>query len=287
MSSPEPERQPGDPAPPRADEASLAGRNAQLERRLAEMEAELARGNRQQELFAYGISHDLRAPLRAIEGFAALIDANADTALDATGRDHLARIRAAAARMSGLIDALLALSRASRVELRREPVDLSLLAEWTLAELRDAEPARAVAAKVQPGLLACGDERQLKQLFDQLLHNAWKFSGEREQVRIEVDGERRDGLLRLSLRDHGCGFDMRYAARMFEPFQRLHGAEEGGGNGVGLAIAQRIAERHGGRLWAESEPGVGSVFHLELPELDDGCGSEEDAGQGSDDRNST
>ena len=277
MPSTDPARPSGDPATPLADAAWLADRNAALERRLVELEAELERGNRQQELVAYGISHDLRAPLRAIDGFAALLDASAGASLDDAGRGHLARIRGAAARMSGLIDALLGLSRASRAELRHEPVDLSLLAEWTLAELQDAEPARAVEARVQPGLAARGDERQLKQLLDQVLHNAWKFSRDRDRVCIEIRGGRQDGRMRLALRDQGCGFEMRYAERVFEPFQRLHGADEGGGHGLGLAIAQRIAERHGGRLWVESEPGVGSVFHLELPALDDDGRSGEDA----------
>lgn len=280
MSRPDPQRQPGDDSPQRAAEEELALRNAELERRLAERGAELERGNRQQELFAYGISHDLRAPLRAIESFAALLDASAGAQLDDAGRDHLARIRGAAARMSVLIDALLALSRASRVELRPAPVDLSMLADWALAELQDAEPTRAAEIVVQPGLAACGDERQLKQLLDQLLHNAWKFSRDRDRVRIEVGGECRDGRMRLSVRDQGSGFEMRYAQRVFEPFQRLHGAEEGGGSGLGLAIVQRVAERHGGRVWAESAPGEGSVFHVELPAVDGGCASDEDAGPG-------
>jgi len=236
---------------------------------LRDCNAELERINRQRELFAYGVSHDLRAPLRAIDSFAALVAGQYGDRLDDTGRDYLDRIRNAAARMSGLIDSLLELSRADRSELKSEIVDLSLLAEWVGAELQDAEPSRAADIAVQPGLLVRGDERHLKQLLTQLLRNAWTFSRDRDRVRIAVTGERRGDRLQVSVRDEGTGFDMRYAERMFEPFQRLHGPEQGGGHGLGLTIAQRIAQRHGGRVWADSESGVGSVFHVDLPAADD------------------
>jgi PAS domain S-box-containing protein len=249
----------------RAAEQALHDWNDTLEQRVAERTAELEKANRQQEMFAHGVSHDLRAPLRAIDSFAQLLSKEYDARLDEAGRDYLERIRSAARRMGGLIDALLELSRVGRNELKSEPVDLGLLADWAFAELQDAEPGRGADIEVQDGLVACGDERQLKLLLDQLLHNAWKFSQDRDRVRIEVGGERRGDRLVLAVRDHGSGFDMRYAERMFEPFQRLHGPDQGGGNGLGLAIAQRIVERHGGRLWAESEPGSGAVFHVELP----------------------
>jgi len=248
----------------RAAEQTLRELNEALEQHDEQRSEQLQAINRQQELFAYGISHDLRAPLRAIDSFAALLAAQADQ-LDETGRDYLGRIRAAAARMSDLIDSLLELSRATRAELRLQAVDVSLLAEWAYAELADAEPERAAEFEVQRGLFALGDERQLKSLLHQLLHNAWKFSRECERVRIHVSGERQDDRLLLSIRDEGAGFDMRYADKLFEPFQRLHGPEQAGGNGIGLAIAQRIVERHRGRVWAESEPGSGSTFHVELP----------------------
>lgn len=258
----------------REAEAALQQSNATLAARIAERNMELEITHRQQELFAYGVSHDLRAPLRAVDSFAALLAAQYGDRLDETGRDYLDRIRNAAARMSGLIDALLELSRATRNEFRSQPVDLSLLAEWVGAELQDAEPARAAEITVAPGLRVRGDERHLKQMLTQLLHNAWKFSYERDRVRISIDGERRGDVLHVAIRDAGSGFDMRYADRMFEPFQRLHGPEQAGGNGLGLAIAQRIAERHGGRIWATSELGSGSVFHLELPAAaQDGSGA--------------
>ena len=262
----------------RAAEEALRAWNATLEQRVAERTEELERSNRQQEMFAYGVSHDLRAPLRAIDSFSALLESQYAHCLDPTGHGYLRRIRGATARMSGLIDSMLELSRVSRADLKASDIDVSLLAEWSLAELRDGEPEREVDAIVQPDLHAVGDERQLKLMFGQLLQNAWKFSATRDRVRIEVTGERHGDCLRVSIRDHGIGFDTRYAERMFEPFQRLHGPDEGGGNGLGLAIARRIVERHHGRLWAESQPGVGSVFHLELPAVAEGAGA--DAAEG-------
>ena len=167
--------------------------------------------------------------------------------------------------MGGLLAALSELSGATRAELKPAEVDLSLLAEWVGAELQDAEPERRAEIVVQPGLVGWGDERLLKQLLTQLMDNAWKFSRERDLVRIEVSGECDAGTLRLTVRDAGIGFDARYAHKLFEPFQRLHGPEQGGGHGLGLAIAQRIAERHGGRIAAKSRPDCGATFIVELP----------------------
>lgn len=233
--------------------------------RLNECEAQLASVLKDQALVSYGIAHDLRAPLRAIEGFASMLDTHSGGALDATGRDYLARIRAATRRMAGLLDGLQALSRASHDTLDITDVDASLLADWALVELCDAEPDRRVEATVQPDIRVRADERQLKQLFDHLLHNAWKFSAGRDAVRITVDAERQGDTVRIHVRDQGSGFDPRHAARAFEPFQRVHGPDEGGGHGLGLAIAQRIAERLGGRIGVDTVAGEGSVFHVELP----------------------
>jgi signal transduction histidine kinase len=247
--------------------APVAGEEA-LRQALAGSEASLHALQRQQQVFAHGIAHDLRAPLRAIETFSALLERQDATALDATGRDYLQRIREAATRMGGLIEALLDYAQVERGELLPRAVDLGLLADLALAELQDAEsqdgpPRRSVRAKIAPGLQAFGDERQLRMLVTQLLRNAWNFSG--DEVEVEVSGERRGDLLQVAVRDHGRGFDMRYNAKLFEPFQRLHGADEGAGDGLGLAIAMRVVERHGGRLWAQSEPGTGSTFFFELP----------------------
>lgn len=234
-------------------------------RRLRACEDELARVLNDHALVSHGIAHDLRAPLRAIEGFAAMLESGSGERLDDSGREQLARIRAAAARMAGLIDALQALSRASHDPLEVAEVDASLLIDWALVELCDAEPARRVESNVQPGILVRADERQLKQVFDHLLHNAWKFSRGRDAVQLAVDAERTQDRVRIHVRDQGIGFDPRHAARMFEPFQRLHGPDEGGGHGLGLAIARRLTERMGGRIDADGVPGEGSVFHVELP----------------------
>ncbi len=253
----------------RAAEQSLRERNQTLEQRIELRTAALQASNQQLELFAFGVCHDLRMPLRAIDDSAGQLEQRDAGHLDADGQAQLRRIRAAAGQMTGLIDGLLDLSRASRAELRREPVDLSLLADWVGAELQEAEPARLAEIVIQPGLRAIGDERQLKLLLGQLMHNAWKFSRARARVRIEVGGEHDSSGLRLWVRDFGSGFDARHAGQLFEPFQRLHGPEHGGGNGLGLAIARRIVERHGGRLWAESMPGVGSTFQCSLPDAGD------------------
>lgn len=231
---------------------------------LAEAERALQSLRLQQQVLATGMSHDLRAPLRAITGYAALLAEHHADGLSAEGRGYLQRIREAAAGMDGLIEGLLQLSHAARAQLQRRPVDLSLLADWSLAEAQDAYPDVTVEASVQPGLAAHGDERQLKQAFGHLLDNALRYA-RGGQVRIQISGGQDGGVSRVSVRDSGSGFEMRYAARIFEPFQRLRAVEEGAGHGLGLAIAHEIIQRHGGRLWAESEPGQGSVFHIELP----------------------
>lgn len=233
--------------------------------KLRDCQAELERMTRDNALVSQGIAHDLRAPLRAIEGFSAMLESGSGARLDEDGRNQLARIRAAAQRMASLLDALQALSRASHDALEIGEVDASLLVDWALVELCDADPTRRVESSVQPGILVRADERQLKLVFDHLLHNAWKFSAGRDAVHIDVDAGQAQDMVRIHVRDRGCGFDTRHAGRMFDPFQRLHGADEGGGHGLGLAIARRITERMGGRIGADSVPGEGSVFHVELP----------------------
>ena len=244
---------------------------AALERELAAARATIEALRQEQAVFAHGISHDLRAPLRSIDSFVALLARH--EGLDDTARGYLERVRNASARAGSLIDALLELSRANRAELVPAPVDLSLLAEWILAELQEADAAQPAELDVAPGLLAWGDERLLKQLLGSLLDNAWKFSRPTGTVRIRVHGARHGDRLRVAVRDHGVGFDMRYADKLFIPFQRLHGPEQGGGHGIGLAVAQRIAARHDGRLQAEAHPGAGCTFHLDLPAPPDAGGS--------------
>ena len=229
---------------------------------LAQCRADLLAMQQEQAAFAQGISHDLRAPLRAVDSFSALLARN--RSLDAEAHAHLARVRAASARMGTLLDALLELSRVNRADLKPETVDLGLLADWVGAELQEAQPERDAIIDTAPGLSVFGDERLLKSLLGHLLDNAWKFSAGCERVRIRIGGERAGARLQVSVCDEGCGFDMQYAPKLFEPFQRLLGPEHGGGNGLGLAIAQRIVARHGGRLSASSEPGVGSCFRFDL-----------------------
>lgn len=215
--------------------------------------------------FADALAHDLRAPLRSIDSFAGLLERRAGDTLDETSRDYLARIRAASTRMGSLLAALSELSAVSRTEPQPAPVDLSLLAEWVVAELADTHPQRQVEVVVQPGLHVHGDERMLRQLLQRLLHNAWTFTADVADPRIEVTGEADAQGQRLVVRDNGIGFDMRYAHKLFEPFQRLHAPEQGGGHGLGLAIAQAIAARHGGRLHGQSVPGEGTTFTFEWP----------------------
>ena len=220
---------------------------------------------RQLQMFADSVAHDLRAPLRSIESFAKLLEDRAAPRLDAAERMHLSRIRTAATRMGSLLSALGELSRAASASMQSQPVDISLLAEWVAAELQDAEPARAVAVTVQPGLEAVGDERLLKQLLHELVRNAWTFTRDRRDAHIDVGGELLGDRLHVHVRDSGCGFDTHYSHKLFQPFQRLHSVAEGSGNGLGLAIAQRIARRHGGTVVATSVVDAGSTFTVDLP----------------------
>src|SRR5690606_24075868 len=216
---------------------------------------------RLQEQLAHGLSHELRAPLRSITGFAARLDESG--AVREADRPDLERIRAAAARADALVQALLELLRASRQPMRAEAVDVSLLCEWVAAELQDADPGRAAQVQVAPGLWALGDEHWIKVLLHQVFDNAWKFSSDSGQVRITVEGAQEGDRLRLSVSDQGRGFDMRYAYKLFLPFQRLHGSNQGGGHGLGLAIARQVGERHGRRTRPRSHPGQGCTLFIQ------------------------
>lgn len=242
-------------------------RAVERERKAAarEVAESLDASHRQLQMFADAVAHDLRAPLRSIESFSALLAERTAGRLDDTDRDYLDRIRAAAGRMGGLLTGVNELSGVTRAELKPSMVDLTLLAEWVGAELQDAEPGRRAEILVQPDLTAWGDERLLKQLLTHLMGNAWKFSRQRDSTRIEVSGTRAGSTLELTVRDAGIGFDPRYAHKLFQPFQRLHGPDDGGGHGLGLAIAQRIAQRHGGRIRAESQTDCGTTVSVGLP----------------------
>ncbi|HEY4037755.1 MAG TPA: ATP-binding protein [Burkholderiaceae bacterium] len=218
---------------------------------------------RELESFAYSVSHDLRAPLRVIDGFAQIVLEDYGERLDSLGREHLKRIVGAAGRMNSMIDTLLSMSRMTSRELQFERVDLSETARQLTEELKAAEPGRTVEVAVQPGLSVQGDRTLLRLVLQNLLGNAFKFSAKTRDARIEF-GRRADGDHAFFVRDNGAGFDMRFADRLFGVFQRLHSQSEFVGTGVGLATVQRIVRRHSGRIWAESEPGKGATFFFTM-----------------------
>ena len=235
-----------------------------LEELVDERTTELRAVNKELEAFSYSVSHDLRAPLRSIDGFSlALLEDYADK-LNENGRDYLNRVRNSAQRMSALIDDLLELSRVTRSEIKRETVDLSGLALDVFQELASSEPARKVATRVENGITAVGDARLLKVVLDNLIGNAWKYTGRNDNAKIEFGVVEKDGLVSYFVKDNGAGFDMKYADKLFGAFQRLHKAEEFPGTGIGLATVQRIVHRHGGHVWAEAAPGNGAIFYFSL-----------------------
>jgi PAS domain S-box-containing protein len=238
--------------------------NAQLEERVAERTAELAAAVKELEAFSYSVSHDLRQPLRAIDGFSqALLDDYA-AALDEEGRSYLHRVRAAAQRMGRLVDDLLELSRVARREMNRERVDLSRLARSIVEQLQRVEPGREVEVVIADGLIVQGDARLLRVALENLLENAWKFTARRLEAKIEVGATMIDGQTVYYVRDNGAGFEMSYADKLFKPFHRLHTEPDFTGTGIGLAIVQRIIQRHGGQVWAEGAANRGATFYFSL-----------------------
>jgi PAS domain S-box-containing protein len=220
--------------------------------------------NRELEAFSYSVSHDLRKPLRAIEGFSRALLEELGEQLDARGKDYASRVASGAERMSLLMDDLLELSRASRVNLQIQTVDLSALAEEIATALRRRDPERQVEVSVQEGLTARGDEALLRAVLENLLENAWKFTSHHEQAHVEFAARVESGVPIYSVRDDGAGFDPNYAQDLFRPFERLHKESDFPGTGVGLAIVQRVVRRHGGRVWAEGAPEAGATFYFTL-----------------------
>ena len=242
-----------------------ARRKADLEVLVAERTRELEASNKELEAFSYSVSHDLRAPLRSIDGFSRILLDESHDKLDDQNRNHLQRIRAATQRMGALIDDLLVLSRVTRAEMTDGRVDLSALALSIVGELRNTSPQRRVTAQIQPGLTAVGDAPLLRVVLENLIGNAWKFTGKTQNARIEFGATTdADGQRIYFVRDNGAGFDMAYADKLFGAFQRLHAMEEFPGTGVGLASVQRIVLRHGGRIWAEAAVGQGATFNFTL-----------------------
>jgi light-regulated signal transduction histidine kinase (bacteriophytochrome) len=240
--------------------AALKARNLELEAAKERIEAT----SREFEAFSFSVSHDLRAPLRSIEGFSQALEEDNGPQLDDQGKEHLHRVRAAAQRMSHLIDDLLKLARISREELTVEPVDLVPIARSIFERLRRAEPQRRVEVAMPAELLAKGDPRLLTVALENLISNAWKFTAKRAFAHVELGIEPARKV--VFLRDDGAGFDMRNVHRLFGAFQRLHSARDFEGTGVGLATVQRIIHRHGGRIWADAAVGQGCTFFFTLGE---------------------
>ena len=250
----------------RRAEAEIRALNAGLERRVVERTRELDATNRELQEFVYSVAHDLRTPLRAVDGFSlTVLEAYGDV-IDAQGRSDLQRVRAAAQSMGQLIDALLSLSRVGRRDVDVGPVDLTAIARRVVAELRDADPARMVEVTIQDGLVVTGDAAILDVVLANLLGNAWKFTSRRPEAHIEFREVEHDDGRAFLVRDDGAGFDPAYVNKLFSPFQRLHTAEEFPGTGIGLATVARVLERLGGTWWAEGEVGRGATFFFALPE---------------------
>jgi two-component system NtrC family sensor kinase len=249
--------------------SELEAGEARAARELAETKAvlveELKYKNRELEAFSYSVSHDLRAPLRSIDGFSQALIEDYGEGLDETARNYLHRIRAAAQRMAALIDDMLLLSRISRAQVNREPVDLSALAQSVAEELKNQNPEHSVTVKIEPDLATHADRGLMRVLLDNLLGNAWKFTARTSDAQIELRAQTQGSDAVFSVKDNGAGFDMAHANMLFQPFQRLHDAADFPGTGIGLATVQRIVDHHGGRIWAEGTVGHGATVFFTIP----------------------
>jgi len=232
--------------------------------RFQQLALQLDATNKELEAFSYSVSHDLRAPLRAVDSFSQIVLEEHAAGLDAVGRKYLERVRAGAQHMAQLIEDLLRLSRISRAEMVRQPVDLSALAKGVAEELRIREPSRTVAVEVEEGIRAEGDPRLLRVVLENLLGNAWKFTSRKPAGRVEFGRSMKDGRTAYFVRDDGAGFDMTYAEKLFAPFQRLHAQSDFDGTGIGLATVARVVRRHGGEVWAEAAPDRGATISFTL-----------------------
>jgi light-regulated signal transduction histidine kinase (bacteriophytochrome) len=238
--------------------------NASLETRVRQRTAELEASTKELDAFAYSVSHDLRAPLRSLHGFSdALLEDYGDI-IDDVGKDYLHRLQRNVGRMGRMIDDLLNLSRATRAELDRCQVDLSAMCQDVVADLQAGDPDRVATLVVPAGLTADADPHLLRLALQNLLANAWKFTSKRDEAVIEVGRTVRSGETFFFVRDNGVGFDMTYAGKLFDAFQRLHTTSDFEGTGIGLAIVARVVRRHGGRIFAEAEADRGATFYFNL-----------------------
>ena len=244
--------------------ARLRWANANLEQRVSQRTEQLETANGDLELFSYSIAHDVRAPLATIDGFAALLQPAVAASSDEKLMRYLSRIRESTQQMSLLTESLLALARLSRHALAKQGVDLTAVAQAVIRGFQEREPQRTARFLVAPDMKAHADAALLRQMMENLLGNAWKFTGKRGQADIEV-GQLSHEPPTFFVRDNGTGFNMAYAGQLFKPFQRLHSQAEFAGSGVGLAAVHRIVVLHGGQIWAEGEEGVGATFYFTLP----------------------
>lgn len=238
--------------------------NADLERRVADRTRQLEAANRELEAFAYAVSHDLRAPLRSMSGFSQILQESAPPGLDDKSRHYLQRIHDASVRMSSLIDDLLNLSRIGRSELTARPISLSQIAAEAAAAVRERHPTRDVQLEIAPGMEVSADPRLLRIALENLVSNAWKYSSRCPQAHVSIGTQAGEHGPVYFVRDDGVGFDMKYADKLFVPFQRLHPEAEFPGSGIGLVTVQRIVARHGGRVWADAKPDEGATFYFTL-----------------------
>ena len=239
--------------------------NAELENRVKQRTAQLEDANRQLKAFSYSIAHDLRAPLASIHGFATVLERQCSDVLDDRSKHYLQRIKSGIRHIDELADGLLALAALSRAELRAEPVDLTKLAVDAVRRCRERDPQREIDIRIEPDLHVHGDRHMLIHVIDNLVGNAWKFTSRRESACIEIgSADSGEGKV-FFVRDNGAGFDMQHAARMFEPFQRMHTVAEFEGTGIGLAIVSSVIGRHGGKVWAIAAGGAGATFYFRLP----------------------
>jgi PAS domain S-box-containing protein len=249
----------------RRQSAEIQKLNQELEQRVVERTAALEAANRDMEAFSYSVAHDLRAPLRGIDGFSQLLIESQASRLNAQGIGYLNRVRSATARMGDLIDALLSLARIGRTDMQRVQVDFSALVQSLVPEIVAAHPDHEVDVRVQEGIYAYADAQLLRIALYNLLDNAWKFTRRSRNPQVVAGAELRDGVMTYFIRDNGAGFEPLHAGKMFEAFERLHRDKEFSGTGIGLAIVQRVVQRHGGKIWADSQPGEGATFLFTLP----------------------